>query len=200
MERRTKRRYTLRRRALDQERTRERIVEATMALHEELGPRETTISAIAERAGVQRLTVYRHFPDEHAVFGACTTRWLELNPPPERALWEKEGDSLERCRKALAAFYAYYRRTARMWHVAYRDAEAVPALREPMARFDAYLDECRDSLLRGWGLTRARRRDAAVTLRHCLRFDTWRSLEGLNDKQMADLALRWVRAAAEDPR
>lgn len=197
-----KRKYTLRQRAAQQERTRERIVEATMALHEELGPRNTTISAIAERAGVQRLTVYRHFPDEHAVFTACTTRWLELNPPPQRALWQNEPAPQEQCRGALAAFYDYYRHTERMWHTAYRDLEAVPALQAPMAEFEAYLDQIRNGLLKGWVLTRLRRRDVAATLCHCLRFTTWRSLdeEGLNNKQKVDLAMRWLGAATEDSR
>jgi len=194
-----KRKYTLKRRADQQEQTRVRIVEATVALHEELGPRNTTISAIAERAGVQRLTVYRHFPDDHAIFAACTTRWLELNPPPQPALWQDVSGPYKRCGIALAAFYGYYRRTARMWSVAYRDVESVPALQGPMAQFDAYLDQLRDGLLQGWSLTRARRRDVAVTLGHCLRFATWCSLAdtGLKDSQLVGLALRWLRAGAE---
>jgi len=78
-----KRPYQLKKRAMSREETRRKIVEATMHLHEEIGPRATTISAIAERAGVQRLTVYNHFPDETAVFQACTSHWLSLNPPPD---------------------------------------------------------------------------------------------------------------------
>ena len=72
----TKRPYRLGERAKSQEQTRLRIVEATVALHEELGPRNTTITDIAKRAGVQRLTVYSHFADETAVFQACTAHWL----------------------------------------------------------------------------------------------------------------------------
>ena len=79
-----------------------------MRLHEELGPRATTISAIAEEAGVQRLTVYRHFPDETAVFQACTAHWLGLNPPPDPSGWAAIEDPLERLKAALTAFYRYY--------------------------------------------------------------------------------------------
>ncbi len=72
----TKRSYNLGQRASSQEETPRRIVDATVALHEEIGPRATTISAIAEKASVQRLTVYRHFPDETELFKACTSHWF----------------------------------------------------------------------------------------------------------------------------
>lgn len=193
-----KRKYTQKRRAEQQEETRAKIVEATMALHEQLGPRATTISAIAERAGVQRLTVYRHFPNESAVFAACTGRWLELHPPPQSELWEGAEDRIERCRRALAAHFDYYRRTAAMWRGAYRDLDAVPALQAPMSQVAAALDATRDGLLRGWRLSAARRRDVAATLGHCLLFSTWQSLEaqGLSDEQMTELAGAWLAAAA----
>ncbi len=198
MDARKKRPYTLRRRAAQKERTRARIVDATMALHEELGPRDTTISAIAERAGVQRLTVYRYFPDDTAVFNACTTRWLELNPPPQPALWETESDPLERCHTALTAFCAYYRRTAGMWRSAYRDVDALPALQAAMTHFESFLDRVRDSLLHGWSPARERSARLGATLGHCLRFSTWASLDsqGLDDAQIVALALRWMGAAA----
>ncbi len=191
--------YTLRRRAERQQHTRERIVAATMALHEELGPRKATISAIAERAGVQRLTVYRHFPDETALFQACTTRWLELNPPPQPEAWQHEADAWPRLHTALLAFYRYYRGTERMWAVSHRDAEDVPALQAPMTRFEAHLDEVRDGLLAGLPLAAPDPRIAA-TLGHALRFGTWQSLDrqGLEDAGMAELVLRWLRCLASD--
>jgi len=201
MDARKKRRYTLRQRAAQKERTRARIVDATIALHQELGPRDTTITAIAERAGVQRLTVYRYFPDDTAVFNACTTRWLELSPPPQPSLWADESDPLERCRTALAAFCDYYRRTASMWRLAYRDVDAVPALQGPMARFEAFLDQVRDDLLRGWSPAPAPGGGLAASLGHCLRFGTWRSLDaqGLDDGRIVALMRRWISAAAGSP-
>ena len=135
----SKRAYTLRKRAESQDETRHRIVEATMHLHEEIGPRATTISAIAERAGVQRLTVYRHFPDETAVFQACTTHWLSLHPPPDPAAWSDTEDGLDRARQALNAFYSYYAGTERMWSAAFRDVAEVPALQAPMAEVAAFM-------------------------------------------------------------
>src|SRR3954469_22389923 len=87
-----KRPYRMRRRAELEEQTRRRITESTIALHEELGPARTSISAIAERAGVRRSTVYRHFPDENALFAACSTHWRAANPPPNPRAWAATED------------------------------------------------------------------------------------------------------------
>ncbi|MDN3521113.1 TetR/AcrR family transcriptional regulator [Halomonas ramblicola] len=186
------RRYTQRKRAAAREETHERIVEATMQLHEEVGPRATTISAIAQRAGVQRLTVYRHFPDETAVFEACTARWLELHPPPEPAGWASCEAGEERARATLLAFYRYYRGTQRMWRAAHRDEPEVPALQGPMAAFRDYLREVGEGLCEGFGADRDSR--LATTLQHGLAFTTWASLEaqGLDDAAMADLVVAWL--------
>jgi AcrR family transcriptional regulator len=189
-----RRAYTLKKRAESKDATRERIVAAAMALHEEVGPKETTISAIAERAGVQRLTVYRHFPDETALFHACTSHWLSLNPPPSFDVWGSVADPLARCRAALAALYRYYRRTQRMWVVSHRDEAEVVAMQEPMAQFRAYLDSIRDGLLKALAPRARERRAVAATLKHSLAFTTWASLSGdrLSDDAMADLMMQWL--------
>jgi AcrR family transcriptional regulator len=195
------RKYQLKRRAEQQARTRDRIVEAVMALHEELGPRNTTITAVAERAGVQRLTVYRHFPDEHALFQACTSRWLECNPPPAPQDWDGIAAPEARARAALGAVYAYYRRTEPMWSVSFRDESEVEALQGPMAAFREHLVLLRDDLLGAWRVDRARRRRLAISISHALEFATWRSLkdQGLRDGDIADLVVGWLRSAAGGP-
>src|SRR5215210_5297504 len=104
-----KRVYTKRRRAQLEEDTRRRITAATVELHREVGPANTTISAVAERAGVQRLTVYRHFPDERALLGACSAHWRAGHPAPDPSPWPPIEDPEDRLRTAIAAFYAYYR-------------------------------------------------------------------------------------------
>jgi AcrR family transcriptional regulator len=190
------RNYTLKRRAQRQDETRMRILDATVGLHEELGPRNATISAIAERAGVQRLTVYRHFADDTALFAACTAHWLARNPPPDPAIWRDVRAPAERLRAALLALYAYYRRTGRMWEVSYRDLADVPALQAPMAAFERYLGALRDDLLARWP-ARQRLPTTQATLAHCLQFATWRSLarqRELDDAAIADLCVGWVTA------
>lgn len=191
-----KRKYTLKRRAESQEETRARIVEATMALHEELGPRNTTISAVAERAGVQRLTVYRHFPDETALFQACTSGWLERNPPPP----VPELPSPQHGAHALETLYAYFRGTERMWVASYRDVDHVPALQDPMQAVADYLGAYAEALTAVWP-----ERNRTVTLRAAatlsVQFATWRTLaaSGLPDSTSASAMLTWLRTTARLP-
>lgn len=191
-----KRKYTLKRRASKQQQTRERIVDAAMALHEELGPAATTISALAKRAGVQRLTVYRHFENDEELFGACTSKWLGLHPPPDLSKFENENPAA-RTHAFLLALFRYYRKTEKMWSGAYRDVEKVPALAEPMKGFDNYLAGIAKELAVDWAQRKPKLLQA--TLGHAVRFATWRSLaeQRLSDKAMADLVCSWARAAYE---
>jgi len=188
------RKYTKTLRARQQENTRERIVEATVELHEELGPAKTSIKAIAEKAGVQRLTVYRYFPDEFALFEACTGHWLGLHPPPDLTDWKNITDAAERSHKALLDFYRYYRKTESMLTGAYRDFDAVEAMQAPMKRVETYLDQVRDDLLTNWKAKGKRKQQLSLTLRHGLRFTTWQALnnEGLSDTQIAELVMSWI--------
>ncbi|EPC04044.1 hypothetical protein L861_01695 [Litchfieldella anticariensis FP35 = DSM 16096] len=190
----------MRKRAESQEKTRQRIVEATMQLHEELGPRATTISAIAERAGVQRLTIYRHFPDESAVFQACTSHWLGLNPPPDPQSWKSIADPWERLGAALSAFYEYYAATERMWTVSHRDVSAVAALQEPMADFVTYVTEIADDLAEPlWSETRTAR-SVEVTVQHALAFLTWKDLQkrGVENARKVELVVSWLSGITQE--
>jgi AcrR family transcriptional regulator len=191
-----KRRYVLKQRAESRDETRQRIVEATAALHEELGPRQATISAIAERAGVQRLTVYRHFPDEVSLFQACTSHWLDGHPPPDPRDWQG-ATGLERVRTALTRLYAYYRATERMWTVSYRDEQEVAGLQGPLKAFRNYMDGIGGDLVAGLGKVKDPAATAA-TLAHAVRFSTWQTLSGagLTDRAMADLVCSWLSGSA----
>ncbi|MEQ9812553.1 MAG: helix-turn-helix domain-containing protein [Azospirillaceae bacterium] len=194
----TRRRYTLKDRARSQAETRLRIVEATMHLHEELGPRSTTISAIAERAGVQRLTVYRHFADETALFQACTAHWLALNPPPDPAGWTAIADPRRRAATALAAIYAYFQSSRAMLTGAYRDEPLVPALQAPMRELRGHLDGIADALAAAIPApAHAGREQVKATLRHLLSYECWQLLErrGLDEPAKVHLAIAWIDGA-----
>lgn len=188
----------MKKRAASQARTRTRIVEAAMELHGEVGPRETTISAVADRAGVQRLTVYRHFPDERSLFRACSSHWLGLNPPPDPARWQALADAGERTDAALKALYAYYRRTASMWSLVYRDRDQVAAMEEPLQEFEVYRDDIRDDLLAAWRPKGRRPAILAATLKHALSFATWESMarQSLSDSQIRSASAQWIAAVA----
>ena len=193
------RKYEKKRRAEQESETRRRIVEAVFALHGEIGPARTTIKAIAQRAGVERLTVYRHFADEGAIFAACDAHFRSETPPPHPAAWADIVDPAERLRAALVAFYGFYRRGENMIANAERDAVGLPALAVLMAPRDAMLAALREDLLAAWAVGDRARTKLAAAIAHALRFDTWRSLarlEGLEDAEAADLMVDLARAAA----
>jgi AcrR family transcriptional regulator len=185
--------YTLKQRAESQEATRQKIVEAAMQLHEELGPRATSVCAIADRAGVQRLTVYRHFPTEKDVLEACSSHWLSLNPPPDAALWASERTATDRARTALSAFYGYYAKTRAMWSRVLADAHAMPALEDPLSGYVALIAATADDLAVAFG-RQGRGARLKATLQHVLAFPTWADLDerGVSDKEKVALALAWV--------
>lgn len=185
-----KRPYHLKKRAASRDDTRQRIAAAAAALHEELGPRHTTISAIAERAGVQRLTVYRHFPDEATLFEACSGHWRQQHPEPDPARWMRIADPEEQARTALTALYVYYSDTRRLWAAVHRDEAEIPAIQGPLMAFRAYLR----SLWQGLAIGHGAPSPVQTTLAHAVQFPTWQSLEceGLDDGEKADLVLAWL--------
>src|SRR5438477_8671872 len=128
-----KRPYRKTRRAELEEQTRLRITESTVELHSTRGPARTSISAVAERAGVRRSTVYRHFPDEAALFAACSGHWLASNPPPDLGAWAAIKDPEQRLRAALAEIYRYYRTTEPMMANLHRDEDSVPTVKQLFA-------------------------------------------------------------------
>jgi AcrR family transcriptional regulator len=195
-----RRRYRKRRRAEQEAETRRRITEAAVKLHGTVGPAKTTVSGIAREAGVQRATVYRHFPDEEAIFAACTSHYNGLHPPPDLERWAGLADPKERLRVALREVYAFYAETQQMLESTGRDIDRVPAVRKAAAAMGAYLEEARSVLLRGrWQRGRARGRVSAA-IGHALAFATWRSLvreQGLGDEEAVELMVSLVGSAAE---
>jgi AcrR family transcriptional regulator len=194
-----KRKYEKKRRAEAEAQTRQRITESAVELHGTLGPSQTTMSAVAEHAGVRRSTLYRHFPDERALFGACSAHWAEANPPPDISRWEQIEDPTERLAIALGEMYSYYRRSGGMIDKLLRDEGAVPVVAEKFAPYHQFLAIAADILARGRGLrgNAAKRNRAAIG--HALAFRTWQDLtkvQALNDDQAADVMSRLVAAAS----
>lgn len=169
-----------------------------MDLHGSLGPARTTVSAVAERAGVQRATVYRHFPDEQALFDACSSHWIATNPLPDLSAWERIADPEERLRTALSELYAWFDRGAYMVEKTTRDAPLVPALQPSMAAFGEWFRLATEVLLRGRRQRGGRRRVARAAIAHALAFSTWDSLvreQGLERGEAVALAAGMVAAA-----
>lgn len=163
--------YTLKRRAEKQEQTRRRIVEAAVDLHGTLGPSRTSLSMVAERAGVQRNTLYAHFPDERSLAMACSALSLELAPPPNAMDWRGFDSGRVRLRAGLSEVYGWYGRNAGLLGCVLRDAEH-HALTQEVAelRFGPHMAAWREVL--GEGLSDPQR----AMLRLGLSFHTWRAL------------------------
>jgi AcrR family transcriptional regulator len=173
-------------RAENKAETRQRIVEAAVALHLERGPAQTSINSIAERAGVNRVTVYRHFPDARTLLEACSAHARKINPPPDLDGWRRIEDPRRRTEVALTQLYDYFRRTEAGWANLLRDAELAPLVKEMVEeRRLAYLREARDVLLGAWPKRRTRQPLLRAVLGLAVDFRTWETLarrEDLEDR------------------
>lgn len=185
------RRYRMRKRLEDVEETRRRIVEAAVTLHGSVGPSHTTFSAVAERAGVQRSTVYRHFPDEETLFGACTSHWLAGHPWPRPENWREENGPVARLERGLGELYGYYDANERMIANSIRDMDVMPAFVGEYMR--AQIDGMRAVLLEAWPEGERDRR-LTIAVSHALDFRTWQSLtsHGLSPGEAAGLMTQMV--------
>lgn len=189
-----KRKYELKERARRQAQTRQRIVEAAVALHTSVGPARTTISGIAQRAGVERHTVYAHFPDDRALFRACSEHWEARHPLPNlETLTELEGP-VRRLRRALAEMYAWYESVEADLALFLRDASVVSANADVLDEMTADFARLADAVSEGW----PRRKSVRAAIGHALEFETWRSLvrrQGLSRTQAVDAMARLVASA-----
>ena len=187
--------YRLKRRAESQAQTHRAVARAAFELHSTIGPARTTVSAIAEKAGVQRLTVYRHFPDKEAVFVACSAYSFAEDPPPDPERWRPIIDPDVRMRTALREVYGYYRRKRQLLINLYRDSE-MAVVATALARRQKVLEKGKTILAEGG--TRAdptTERFRIASIGHALDFATWRSFtetEALSDDEVMELMLRHV--------
>jgi len=185
--------YTLRRRAERQAETRQRIIEAAVELHGTVGPALTTLTMVAERAGVQRHTLYAHFPDERALLWACSGLVEERDPLPDAAAWRALPDPRERLRTGIGALHAWYARNADLAACVLRDAEHHAPTREIAAlRLGPPLRAIQEVL--GEGLDPAQQ----AMLGLMLGFHAWRSLVrqgGLGQEAAIEAAIRAIEAA-----
>jgi AcrR family transcriptional regulator len=192
---RRRRPYRLGRRAERQAETHRRIVEAAVELHGSIGPLATTVSAIAERAGVERLTVYRHFPDQRSLFAACTHHYKTVHPPPDPAKWRGLTDPGDRLVAALGAMYRHFSETESVTENILRDSSRSPrvaggGMEEMGAKMAA-------DLASAWDASGDRARRIRAIIAHALSFYTWRSLvreQNLRGEEAVELMRRFVEA------
>ncbi len=198
--------YELKKRAEREEETRLRIVRATVELHETVGPALTTRSAIAERAGVSRPTVYSHFPDELSLGKACSSLDLSENPLPDPGMWEQIADPERRLRVALSELYDYFRRREGLLANILRDQEMPhlkddPDVREIMRPIVDHWERMQRALAMGWEIHKSHTPpllQGAIGL--ALDFQNWRTMvrkQGMTDEQAVELMARMVRCVRQ---
>lgn len=190
--------YRMRKRAEQVDQTRQRIIEAAVALHTTVGPASTTVSALADEAGVTRVTVYRHFPDDDELFTACTAHWMTRHPPPDPDPWRQISGLHNRACHALDELYGWYATNADDLLPILRDIEALPRSSQHGIRQG---DQHRaDALVDGIDVTDSARPRLRAAAAHVVRYWTWRSLaidEELPHHDAVTLAVRFVTAATD---
>jgi AcrR family transcriptional regulator len=202
-------RYELKKRAERQEQTRLRIARATLELHESVGPALTTRSAIAQRAGVTRPTVYSHFPDDLSLGKACSSLDLSENPLPDPGRWEEISDPEERLRSALTDLYSYFGRREQLWANVLRDQqllysnddpEALEADAEIMGPILLHWEQMKETIASGWGPSEGIPRLLLGAIGLALDFQAWRAMvrtQGMSDEQAIELMVGMVRCTAD---
>jgi len=190
------RKYEMKRRAERMEETRQRITEAAVELHETVGPARTTVSAVAEKAGVQRHTYYAHFPEIEDLYRACTAHYMERHPLPEPSPWAKIADAEERMRRGLSEVYAYYSSTEAMMSNVLRDGQLDPRGQESMVMLYQHWGKMRETIADAFGASGERREELLGAVALALDFQTWRTLvrqQGLDQDRAVGLMVGMVR-------
>ena len=178
----------------------QRIAEAAFELHGTVGPAQTSVSAVAERAGVQRHTVYHHFPDLGALFRACTDHGMRVTRTPESAPWRAIEDPTDRLHHGLGELYAYYRANTRLLGNILRDMPFMAVVGGSEA-FVERMTELFMALAIGWPPDERTQRVRMAAVGHAMSYETWKSLtdNGLADDEARDLMLGLVALAGDPP-
>ena len=188
------RRYELKRRAESRDETRQRIVDATIELHKTIGAAHTTISEIASRAGVGRVTVYRHFPDEETLFSACSGHYFSQHPFPDIERWRHITDPHDRLRTGLRESYRWHEANRQMIAMALAEARELPL----MAPYHDFWDAAAEMLTAAWHVRGRRHAALKAGIALALSFDTHRTLlreQGLTESQSVELMVRFAESA-----
>jgi AcrR family transcriptional regulator len=183
------------------DRTRQRITDAAVRLHTSIGPSQASMSAVAEMAGVTRVTLYRHFPSMDELFSACMTHWRALHPPPDVERWRAIPGFERRLRMALDELYRWYARNSADLYPIYRDAALTPESNQLARRRTN--ERQADAILADFSATGASGKRLGAAIGHAIRFWTWHSLateQGLSTREAAALSADFVLAASRSAR
>jgi len=190
------RKYKMKRRAERIRETRRRITEAAVELHQSVGPARATVSAVAEKAGVQRHTYYAHFPEIKDLYQACTAHYLERNPLPDPSCWKEISGPEERLRRALSEVYAYYGGNEAMLANVLRDMPLDPVLQANNVLLFRHWEAMRDTIADAFEASGERHEALLAAIALALDLQTWRTLvgqQGLDDNRAVEMMVGMVR-------
>lgn len=134
-----KRTYTLGRRAETAAETRQRLVEATFALHAERGVSATSLRDIAERAGVSVGTAYHHFPTYLDAVRACGAHVAVSQPLPAETIFDGVDGTEARVRLLVRELCVWYEQHPWFEHIR-AERTLYPPVEEHMAGFERALE------------------------------------------------------------
>ena len=187
------RRYSTVRRAAMAQETRQRIVDAALALHAERGILGTKPAQIAARAEVALTTFYKHFPALGSLVRACTTRGRELIPAPDSAIVSAlppvPAVRIERMTRTL---FEYYEAREPWLYVGRTEERLVPELQPVLQAQRAVRDAFVHAALEGTGASR----EAVAVATALVDFWAWRTLRrevGLSQEQASNAVIATVR-------
>lgn len=180
----TRRSYRMTDRAKAQVETRDRIVKATMQMHDEKGVAATSFVDIAKRAGIGAATVYRHFPTLGSLVAACGQHvWTEMDPPvPEQAPEAFKGivKLEDRLNRLVDDVDRFYRRGALRLTAAYADRHLIPELDKFLLAVEAGIAALAREAVRGQTLP-----DTVMKLVIVLtEFPVWNSMQKITDNDV----------------
>jgi AcrR family transcriptional regulator len=190
------RKYEMKRRAERMQETRQRIAEAAMELHETVGPARTTVSAIAEKAGVKRDTYYAHFPELKDLYRACSAHHMERYPLPDPSRWAEISGPEERLTRALSEVYAYFGDNEALLTNVLRDTPLDPVLQENNVFLFRHWEAMRDTIADAFEASGERHEALLAAIALALDLQTWRTLvrqQGLDDDRAVELMVGMVR-------
>lgn len=123
--------YRLGKRAQSASATRQRIVEATLTLHDEQGITGTSVRDVAGRAGVAPATVLHHFPRMDDLIQACGELTFAMAPMPTEAIFDAGADRASRVRRLTLELFSWWERLGVSgWNHLQVDRTALPRVDE----------------------------------------------------------------------
>jgi AcrR family transcriptional regulator len=136
-----RRRYRMRERAAQVTATRDRIVDATIALYTDVGISATTLRAVGVRADVAPATLRNHFPTRNDLDLAIIQRLTAGVVLPDRSIFDGAASLRERLSRLIQAGGTFTDDASRLFRMWLREPMLTAPWIEQGAKYGAMWDE-----------------------------------------------------------